>query len=169
MTNNIKQFRYIGWIAIICSLFGSLLMFMIGAVKTYYAFAAVFIGKVPKEIFANLDVYDIATAYLIKSVDAFLIALVLFIFAYGVHSLFIAINKEEAKGDILSWIQIPSISHLKNVLAEVIIIILFVKFLETVLVRIDRLEWEILTLPTSILLLALALKFLGLRTGSLKS
>lgn len=85
------------------------------------------------------------------------------------HIGWIAINKEEVKGDILSWIQIPSISHLRNVLAEVIIIILFVKFLETFLVRIDRLEWEILTLPTSILLLALALKFLGLRTGSLKT
>jgi hypothetical protein len=47
----------------------------------------------------------------------------------------------------------PNIGHLKNVLAEVIVVILFVKFLEAVLVNLDNLKWEVLVLPVSILLL----------------
>lgn len=52
--------------------------------------------------------------------------------------------------------------HEKNVLAEVIVIILFVKFLEVVFVNINNLKWEIAILPVSILLLALGLKSLSL-------
>ncbi|MDF4652942.1 YqhA family protein, partial [Vibrio parahaemolyticus] len=38
----------------------------------------------------------------------------------------------------------------------------FVKFLELVLINFDSLDWTILTLPISILVLSLGLKFLGL-------
>lgn len=62
----------------------------------------------------------------------------------------------------MKWIRTPNIGHLKNVLAEVIIVILFVKFLEVVLVNINNLSWDIMVLPISILLLSLGLKFLGL-------
>jgi uncharacterized membrane protein YqhA len=57
----------------------------------------------------------------------------------------------------------PNISALKSVLAEVIIIILFVKFLEVALSNLHKLTWEILALPIAILLLSLALKLLDLK------
>lgn len=155
-------FRFLGWIAIICSLLGSLLMFIVGAIKTYYAFTAVMLGSVPKESFAHLKTADIATAYLIKSLDAFLIAFVLFIFAYGIYTLFISNQPDPNEPEVLKWIKMPSIGHLKNVLAELIVIILFVKFLEVALLNLDKFEWELLVLPVSILFLALGLKFLGL-------
>ena len=131
MNRHLHRFRFLSWVAIICSLLGSLLMFIIGAIKTYSAFIAVFFGMIPKESLSHLKSADIATTYLIKSLDSFLIAFVLFIFAYVVYSLFISCKKEPSENDVLKWIKTPSISHLKNVLAEVIIIILFVKFLET--------------------------------------
>lgn len=162
MDKIISNFRYLSWVAIICSLAGSFLMFVIGALKTYSAFVAVFFSEVSTVNLAHLEEGDIATTYLIKSLDAFLIAFVLFIFSYGIYSLFISSKHRPGDSSVLGWINIPSISHLKNVLAEVIIIILFVKFLETVLVSIEQFEWEILTLPLSILLLALSLKFLDL-------
>ncbi|KXO12695.1 membrane protein [Moritella sp. JT01] len=155
-------FRFISWIAIICSLFGSLLLFVVGAIKTYYAFTAVAFGYIPDETLAHLDSADIATAYLIKGLDTFLIALVLFIFAHGVFTLFITDKKLNNIPTVLSWIKTPDIGHLKNILGEVIVIILFVKFLEMILINLNDLSWEILILPISILLLALALKFLDL-------
>lgn len=166
MNRHLHRFRFLSWVAIISSLVGSFLMLIIGAIKTYKAFIAVFFGVIPKESLSHLKSADIATTYLIKSLDAFLIAFVLFIFAYGVYSLFISYKKEPSENDVLKWIKTPSISHLKNVLAEVIIIILFVKFLETALVSLEKLEWEILTLPISIFLLALGLKYLDLRHES---
>ncbi|HIF9196500.1 TPA: YqhA family protein [Photobacterium damselae] len=165
MKNIFNTFRHMGLIAIICSTLGSLLLFVVGAMKTYTAFAIVFLDKLPEESMAHLDTAELATTYLIKSLDTFLIAFVLFIFAHGVFTLFILDKDEkELKGKIkvLRWINTPNIGHLKNILAEVIVIILFVKFLELVLVNINNLTWEILILPISIVLLSAGLKLLGL-------
>lgn len=158
-------FRYVSFIAIIGSLFGSLLLFVVGALKTINAFRVVIFDYIPKGK-EHLHTADIATTYLIKSLDTFLIALVLFIFAHGVYTLFIsngkATEEHTSKKGVLDWIKTPNIGHLKIVLAEVIVIILFVKFLEIIFVNIDNLQWEIIILPISILFLALGLKFLGL-------
>jgi hypothetical protein len=48
------------------------------------------------------------------------------------------------------------------VLAEVIVIILFVKLLEVVFVNNDNLKWKLAILPISIVLLEYRLKFLRL-------
>jgi len=154
-------FRYVSWTAIIGSLLGSLLLFIVGALKTMNAFRVVIFNYIPEDK-AHLHPADIATTYLIKSLDTFLIALVLFIFAHGVYTLFISNKKYDDEKNVLKWIKTPNIGHLKNVLAEVIVIILFVKFLEVVFVNIDNLKWEIVILPISIVLLALGLKFLKL-------
>ncbi|WP_008634840.1 YqhA family protein [Bizionia argentinensis] len=61
--------------------------------------------------------------------------------------------------NVLKWIRTPNIGHLKNELAEVIVVILFVKFLGVVFVNIDNLKWEIPLPPVSILLLAFIFKF----------
>ncbi|MDT0295908.1 YqhA family protein [Mesonia ostreae] len=161
MKKTFYLFRYISWTAIIGSLLGSLLLFIVGALKTINAFRVVIFNYIPENK-AHLHPADIATTYLIKSLDTFLIALVLFIFAHGVYTLFISNKIYDDGNGVLKWIRTPNIGHLKNVLAEVIVIILFVKFLEVVFVNIDNLKWEILILPASIVLLALGLKFLSL-------
>lgn len=154
-------FRYISWIAIIFSLIGSLLLFIVGALKTLNAFRVFFLGYIPKGK-EHLHTADIGITYLIKSLDTFLIALVLFIFAHGVYTLFISNTASTKNNGALNWIQTPNIGHLKNILAEVIVIILFVKFLEVVFVNINHLKWELLILPISIVLMALGLKVLKL-------
>ena len=155
--------RYISWVAIVCSITGSLLMFYVGALKTYKAVATIFFGRIPHESLSQLKPANVTTAYLIKSLDAFLIAFVLMIFAFGVYSLFISKHSDIDESGALKWIRIPSLAHLKNTLAEVIIIILFVNFLEIALLNLKSLTWELFVLPGSILLLALSLKFLDLR------
>ncbi len=159
MEKSILGFRYISIVAVVCSLAGSVLMFFIGAYKTYTGFAALTrygVSSAPNPT-------DYITTTLIKSIDAFLIAFVLFIFAYGTYSLFIkgAAEVEAEKG--LGWIHIPSIGHLKSKLTEVIIVILFVKFLEVALVNLENLRWELLVLPAAILMLSLGVKFMGLK------
>lgn len=130
--------------------------------KTYSAYAAVLFGQVSNKSLSHLGTSEVATTYLIKSLDTFLIALVLFIFAHGVFTLFICDKKLTKKSSVLKWISTPNIGRLKNILGEVIVIILFVKFLEIIFINVNNLTWEILILPISILLLALSLKFLGL-------
>lgn len=153
--------RYISIIAVISSFIGSSLMFLIGASKTIKAFISYFLASTYGGGSGSLKAADLATSHLIRSIDAFLIGLVLMIFSYGVYNLFIRKVFVKETG-VLSWVKISSIAHLKNILAEVIIVILFVKFLEVILLNLDKLSWELLILPVSILLLALSLKFLGL-------
>ena len=84
------------------------------------------------------------------------------IFCYGIYTLFVREVKQEER-IALRWLEIKNITSLKTLLAEVIIIILFVKFLNVVILNIADLRWEILILPASVLLLALGLKFLDQR------
>ncbi|CAI4163276.1 YqhA family protein [Aliiglaciecola lipolytica] len=155
-------FRYISWVAIICSLLGSVLLFIVGAMKTYSAYETVFSSTLSSDSLSHMDTSEIATIYLIKSLDTFLIALVLFIFAHGIFTLFIYDKKIEQKFTVLKWISTPNIGHLKNVLGEVIVIILLVKFLEIILINLNSLTWEILILPVAVLFLAVSLKLLRL-------
>ena len=155
-------FRFVSWIAIGCSLLGALLLFIVGAVKTYTAYSIIALGQQPEGQFSHLELSEVATTYLIKSLDTFLIALVLFIFAHGVFTLFISDKQYHKTAPVLKWIQTPNIGRLKNILGEVIVIILFVKFLEMILINLNSLTWSMLILPCSILLLALSLKLLGL-------
>ena len=161
MNKPFYAFRFISWIAILFSLFGSLLLFIMGGLKTLNAFRVFFLGYIPQNQ-AHLHTVDIGITYLIKSLDTFLIALVLFIFARGVYTLFISNTVNEKNSGVLNWIRTPNIGHLKNILAEVIVIILFVKFLEVVFVNIGNLRWELLILPISIVLMAVGLKILRL-------
>lgn len=123
---------------------------------------AIAFDTIPKTSLAHLDSAEVATHYLIKALDTFLIAFVFFIFAHGIFTLFISEKKTSDKSGVFKWINTPNIGHLKNVLAEVIVIILFVKFLETVLINLNSLSWETLILPISIVLLSFGLKFLQL-------
>jgi uncharacterized membrane protein YqhA len=163
MDKYFSSFRFISLVAVLGSLLGSILMFIIGGTKIYYAYAAYFWGFQPPTDLGGLKGSDIATAYLIKSFDAFLIALVLFIFAYGVYWIFVFQKTEKAGSDPLKSVRITTISQLKKILAEIIIIILFVKFLEIALINLNNLRWELLVMPGSILLLSLSLKFLELK------
>jgi uncharacterized membrane protein YqhA len=137
-------------------------MFFIGTVKTFKAFSSYFAIKAQGSGIGHVPAADLSTSSLIKSIDAFLIALVLMIFAYGVYSLFIRkIGVDEA--GVFDWLKVSNVGHLKNILAELIIVILFVKFLEVAIINLNNLTWEMLILPASILLLALSLRFLKLR------
>lgn len=158
-----SSFRFVSLVTVFGSLLGSILMFIIGITKVYTAYAAYFLNYSPPTDLGELKGSDIATAYLIKSFDAFLIALVLFIFAYGVYWIFVFQKTEETESDPLKSIRITNISQLKKILAEVIIIILFVKFLEIALINLNSLKWELLIMPGSILLLSVSLKFLELK------
>ena len=104
-----------------------------------------------------------AIAYLIQGIDAFLIALVFLIFSGGVYNIFIRGDGDGVQADSNQH-GILSIAQLKRIIAELIIIILIVNFMEDVLGSdINTYQWEILVIPISIVLLSLGLKFLDLK------
>jgi len=98
---------------------------------------------------------------MVSAMDTFLFALVLLIFAYGVFHLFIATGDKIMEASLPEWARIESVTQLKTILAQVIIVILFVDFLESVISSgLEWMPWEGLTTPLAVLLLAGALRLM---------
>ncbi len=161
MFKSFYALRHISLIAVVCSFLGSVVMFCGGALKTGKALAVFFTPWRPAG-YDSVPTVALATKYIVQSLDAFLVALVLMIFAFGIYGLVVK-EIETEKLPASGWLRITSIAHLKNTLAEVIIVILFVQFLELVLLGLDKLAWTMLVVPVGIVLLAVSLKLLALR------
>jgi uncharacterized membrane protein YqhA len=121
-------------------------------------------GTLPEWAPAHSTPEDTATILIISSLDAFLIAVALLYFGYGIYALVID-PEEPAKSKAPSWLVPKGIKDLKETLAHVIIIILFVLFVDQLWMHLYDMTWEILVIPTSIALLALAVKLLDLKEG----
>ncbi|MFV1973100.1 MAG: YqhA family protein [Thiohalobacterales bacterium] len=96
---------------------------------------------------------EVAIRYMIQAVDIFLIGLVLMIFIRRIES-----DSDGAN----TWVKVTSISQLKRILIELVVVILFVRTLEGILIiEPGDYTWENPVLPLGILMLALALKFMN--------
>ncbi|MCX2724476.1 YqhA family protein [Roseibium salinum] len=157
--------RYLTIVAALGSLAGALLMFFLGSYNVYVAFRDVFKPGAENDVFGASAIIAV-----IESLDRFLIALVLLYFAYGVYSLFIHPEEPEEEYSLPAWLRVRQIGQLKQVVAELIVVILFVLFLRQALQAFStvniNLEWNeiatLLLLPASTVLLGLALRLVQL-------
>jgi len=164
MLNKIFAFRYISWIAVIGSMLGSFLMFIVGGYKTYLAFVMFFSAPLTLNQENNVPLVNRgnhAMATLVSAMDIFLFALVLLIFGYGIYNLFISSMRGDKEIKLPGFMRIENLSQLKATLAEVIVIILFVDFLESVINEGTKwVPWEGVVTPVAILLLAGAFRLM---------
>jgi uncharacterized membrane protein YqhA len=164
--------RYLTTMAVLGSLASSVLMFFLGLYEIFMAFdhgLSTGVSETNKSSPGALAVINV-----IEGLDRFLIAIVLLYFAYGVYSLFIRPEQalEESRKELAlpSWLRVKTIGQLKQVVAEVIIIILFVLFLRVALQFFQpsdvTLSWRqiatLLLLPVCTMLLGLALRLVEL-------
>ncbi|HSO47397.1 MAG TPA: YqhA family protein [Rhizobiaceae bacterium] len=164
--NIIVASRFFTVLAAIGALAGSLLMFLLGLVSIYRAYqpGALLNGVEPRDFSIG------AVINVIEALDRFLIGMVLLYFAYGVYSLFIHPGEPKERIAIPDWLRVREIGQLKQVVADLILVIIFVLFLRAVLETFShpRFAGDWLTLaslallPLSGLLLALALRLVEL-------
>ena len=156
------RLRYIVLLIIFSTFIGSALMMSIGVVETLDVFNMYLFGAEIPEEFAEISRGEIASLMMVGVLDSLLFGLVLIIFSYGVYVLYIHDPKE--KEELPEWLRVKDVEHLKKTLAQVIVVILFVKFLEITIEIIAHkngvFTWEHLVLPISIFLLSLGLKVL---------
>ena len=155
--------RYTVMVAIFATLIGQVLMMYIGAVKVFEAVKLYLLKVDISDYPHHVSHSDISTALLIQSLDAFLVAVVLLYFAFGLYHLFLSENTAASAKLFPGKIAPKNIGDLKQVLAEVIIVILFILFLQEIWVELNDLEWTILVLPASIALLAVSLKLVDFK------
>ena len=163
--------RFFTIIAVLGTLAGSVLMFFLGIVSIYDAFhSVIYYSPDEGDVFGGSAIIGV-----IGSLDLFLIAIVLLYFAYGVYSLFIHPEQSEEEMAMPAWLRVTQIGQLKQVVAEMIIVILFVLFLRQALEVFsidDPLTWRgvasLAILPFSTLLLGIALRLVELHPKPLK-
>ncbi len=151
--------RFVVILAVIFGLLGAIVLFIIASLDIYnisvYTITALLTNAHPAKLHENL------VSTIIGAVDLYLIAVVLFIFAFGLYELFIS-EIDEAMNDkkTSKILEIHSLDQLKDKIAKVIIMVLVVSFFQRVLHTEYNGAKEMLYFALSILALALGLYFL---------
>ena len=162
MFNYFFKLRHIVLLIVFSTFIGSALMMSIGLIETLDVFNMYLFGAEISEEFSEISRAEIAGLMMVGVLDSLLFGLVLIIFSYGVYVLYI--HDPDVDGKLPDWLRIKDVENLKKTLAQVIVVILFVKFLEITLKMIacnnGVFQWEHLVLPISIFLLSLGLKVL---------
>ena len=146
--------RAIMLIGSVGALVGSLLMFLQGGV---------FLHEAWHTILAEGDaVQKQVTVPVLEAVDSFLFGIVLVIFAYGIAIGFVFTLPEGYGERLPPWMKVGGVGQLKATLAEVVIVVLIVIFARIVVEANGHLQWSMLVLPASILLISVALRMIEL-------
>ena len=146
--------RAIMLIGSVGALVGSLLMFLQGGV---------FLHEAWHTILAEGDaVQKQVTVPVLEAVDSFLFGIVLVIFAYGIAIGFVFTLPEGYGQRLPVWMKVGGVGQLKATLAEVVIVVLIVIFARIVVEANGHLQWSMLVLPASILMISAALRMIEL-------
>lgn len=151
--------RLITYLAVIFSLIGGMILFVIASYDIYNVGVIVFkffFGSYSHENF-HADV----VANIIGAIDLYLMAIVMLIFSFGIYELFIGEIKNVENDKSSKILEIHSLDQLKDKVAKVIVMVLIVNFFQ----RIMHLDFssgiDMLYFAISILALCLGLYFLG--------
>jgi uncharacterized membrane protein YqhA len=146
--------RAIMLIGSVGALVGSLLMFLQGGF---------FLHEAWHTILAEGDaVQKQVTVPVLEAVDSFLFGIVLVIFAYGIAIGFVFTLPEGYGKRLPPWMKVGGVGQLKATLAEVVIVVLIVIFALIVVEANGHLQWSMLVLPASILMISVALRMIEL-------
>ena len=149
--------RFFVLFAVIFSMLGGIALFIVASVDIFGVVSNVFhtyINHIHSEHF-----HEDIVGGLIGAVDLYLMAIVMFIFGFGLYELFIS-EIDVAKGGASRILEIHSLDELKDKLAKVIVMVLVVSFFKRVLHTPYEGALEMLYFSMSILALSLGLYFM---------
>ena len=150
--------RFIVILAVVFGLLGAIVLFIVASLDIWnvatHTFTVLTQGLHPETFHEDI------VAGIIGAVDLYLIAVVMFIFSFGLYELFIS-DIDEAEGQNGSkLLAIHSLDQLKDKIAKVIIMVLVVNFFQRVLHTDYSGALEMVYFSLSILALSLGLYFL---------
>jgi len=161
MLGNFFRIHYMAGLAVIGSLFGSLLMFLIGAYEIFEAFLLFFRLGHPI-IPGNENVEAVATV--LSALDSFLLGFVLLYFAYNLYFLLTFPEKREKRFGPIRMppaLEVESLGQMKKTIMVIIVVSLSVFLLRENMISVDNYEWTDLYVPLSIVAIAVAIKLIN--------
>ncbi|MDM5270984.1 YqhA family protein [Sulfurovum sp. zt1-1] len=153
--------RFIVLLAVIFGLLGAIILFVIASMDIWNVAVTSFqviTHTIPHPEHFHEDV----VAGIIGAVDLYLIAVVMFIFAFGLYELFISDIDEASGKNGSQLLAIHSLDQLKDKIAKVIVMVLVVNFFQRVLHTEFKTPIEMMYFAISITALAVGLYFLGM-------
>jgi len=152
--------RFIVLLAVVFGLLGAVILFVIASLDIWHVAVESF--QVVMHIIPHPEhFHEDVVSGIIGAVDLYLIAVVMFIFAFGLYELFIS-DIEAAEGKNGSkLLAIHSLDQLKDKIAKVIVMVLVVNFFQRVIHTNFTTPLEMMYFAGSITLLAVGLYFLG--------
>lgn len=151
--------RFIVILAVIFGLLGAIVLFVVASIDiwnvTVYTFDTIVTGGHPEKF------HEDVVAGIIGAVDLYLIAVVMFIFSFGLYELFISDIKSAEGKNGSKLLAIDSLDQLKDKIAKVIVMVLVVNFFQRVLHTNFTTPLEMFYFAASIAALALGLYFLA--------
>ena len=150
--------RWFSVVAVLSSLVGALLMFVIGAANTGEAvmrYLDVYRSSLDP-VAAEANPRPAANLLLLESLDNGLTGLTFLYFSYGIYALFLSPTEDIASRP--RWMKVDSIESLKKTLLQVVGVLIAVMFVRTLAERLlaDSLTWEILIMPAGVLAIAMS-------------
>jgi len=151
--------RFIVLFAVVFGLLGAIVLFLVASLDIWnvviYTFSNILAHPHPENF------HEVIVAGIIGAVDLYLIAVVMFIFSFGLYELFIS-DIDEAEGENGSkLLAIHSLDQLKDKIAKVIVMVLVVSFFQRVLHTEFSTPLEMLYFALSITALSVGLSFLS--------
>ena len=144
---------------VVFGLLGAIVLFIIASYD---------VGKVLLEVYKYFFVADFnvenfhseVVGEIVGAIDLYLMALVLYIFSFGIYELFISEITQLKQSKQSKVLEVHSLDELKDKLGKVIVMVLIVNFFQRVLHANFTTPLEMVYLAASILALCLGLYFL---------
>jgi uncharacterized membrane protein YqhA len=154
--------RFLAIVAVIAPFFGAALMLLYGVQNTVEAYLTYF-GRMQPE--GAVEAGEAAMIKLVASIDHFIFAAILMIFAIGIYALIfhsaVHSDQKDAHKKMPSWNHLKNLGGMDEMLLKVIIMLLSVSFLEFLLTSgIGNLDWTALVVPLTIIALAIGLRWM---------
>ncbi|MEA3315909.1 MAG: YqhA family protein [Campylobacterota bacterium] len=152
--------RFIIILAVVFGLLGAIVLFVVASLDIWgvavYTFNTIITHAHPENFHQDI------VSQIIGAIDLYLIAVVLFIFAFGLYELFISAIDQAEESEVGNKIlSINSLDQLKDKIAKVIIMVLVVNFFQRVLHTDFSTPLEMLYFALSIAALSVGLYFLS--------
>jgi hypothetical protein len=147
-------------LAVVGSLLGSLLMFLIGGWEIIEAFL-LFFGFVDPTVPGKEIVEAVATV--LSALDNFLLGIILLYFAYNLYFLLtFPGEREEHFGDIRMppGLHVETLGQMKKTILIIIVLSLSVFLLRENMLSVESFQWTDLYIPLSIVAVAVAIKLI---------
>jgi len=151
--------RFIVVLAVVFGLVGAFILFIVASMDIWnvagYVFNTIVTHAHPETFHADI------VAGIIGAVDLYLIAVVMFIFSFGLYELFISEIKEADGSSGSQLLAIHSLDQLKDKIAKVIVMVLVVNFFQQVMHTDFNTPLDMMYFAISITALSVGLYFLG--------